>query len=169
MSFKLKVEDENEDGNYFEDSNDYANNIVKIAEEIMEYLDLRGIVSAKFNGVQILLGLDKVTRIDERIKEFNQRFYNTLKERFRNMEIRIGVGRVYKGLAKANKSFSDALKTIRIGKALTDKEIITFNELGIFKILCQDFLVEELEDFYKTTLKPLVDYDEKGLLNWLRP
>jgi len=161
MSFKLKVEDENEDGNYFEDLNDYANNIVKIAEEIMEYLDLRGIVSAKFNGVQILLGLDKVTRIDERIKEFNQRFYNTLKERFRNMEIRIGVGRVYKGLAKANKSFSDALKTIRIGKALTDKEIITFNELGIFKILCQDFLVEELEDFYKTTLKPLVDYDEK--------
>ncbi len=161
MSFKLKVEDENEDGNYFEDLKDYANNIVKIAEEIMEYLDLRGIVSAKFNGVQILLGLDKVTRIDERIKEFNQRFYNTLKERFRNMEIRIGVGRVYKGLAKANKSFSDALKTIRIGKALTDKEIITFNELGIFKILCQDFLVEELEDFYKTTLKPLVDYDEK--------
>lgn len=161
MSFKLKVEDENEDGNYFEDLKDYANNIVKIAEEIMEYLDLRGIVSAKFNGVQILLGLDKVTRIDERIKEFNQRFYNTLKERFRNMEIRIGVGRVYKGLAKANKSFSDALKTIRTGKALTDKEIITFNELGIFKILCQDFLVEELEDFYKTTLKPLVDYDEK--------
>ena len=53
------------------------------------------------------------------------------------------------------------LETVRTGKVITNKEIVTFNELGIFKILCQDFLTDELEDFYNTTLKPLVDYDEK--------
>ncbi len=55
------------------------------------------------------------------------------------MDVKIGVGRPYKGLENVNKSFSDAIKTIRTGKVITNKDIITFDELGIFKILCQDF------------------------------
>ncbi len=62
-----------------------------------------------------------------------------LENKFKGMEVKIGVGRAYKGLDNVNKSFSDAIKTIRTGKAITNKDIITFNELGIFKILCQDF------------------------------
>jgi purine catabolism regulator len=77
------------------------------------------------------------------------------------LEIKIGVGRVYRHLDNVDKSFQEAVRTVRIGKAITCKEIITFDELGIFKILSQDSLVEELEDFYNTTLKPLVNYDEK--------
>ena len=60
-----------------------------------------------------------------------------------------------------DKSFQDAVRTVRIGKVITSKEIVTFDELGIFKILSQDTLVDELEDFYNSTLKPLVDYDNK--------
>ena len=60
-----------------------------------------------------------------------------------------------------NRSFSDAVKAIRIGKAIIDEKIVAFDEWGIFKILCQDFLMEELEDFYNTTLKPLADYDNQ--------
>ncbi|GFN36804.1 PucR family transcriptional regulator [Tepidimicrobium xylanilyticum] len=160
MSFKLQFDDE-DDEYYFEYLKDYVNSVVMMAEEIMDYLNLKGIVSTKLNGIQILLGFSELCHVEERIKNFNKRLHNALKERYKNMEIRIGVGRAYKGLDKVNKSFSDALKAIRTGKALTSKEIITFNELGIFKILCQDFLTDELEDFYNTTLKPLVDYDEK--------
>ncbi len=161
MSFKLKFEEEEDDEYFFEYLKDYANTTVMIAEDIMNYLGLKGIVSTKLNGIQILLGFEEPFSINSRLEGFNQRLYEALEEKFKNMEIRIGVGRIYKGLEKVNKSFSDALKTIRTGKVLTNKEVVTFNELGIFKILCQDFLTDELEDFYNTTLKPLVDYDEK--------
>ncbi|MCF6463059.1 PucR family transcriptional regulator [Clostridium sp. Cult1] len=161
MSFKLKFEEEEDDEYFFEYLKDYANTTVMIAEDIMNYLGLKGIVSTKLNGIQILLGFEEPFSINSRLEDFNQRLYEALEEKFKNMEIRIGVGRIYKGLEKVNKSFSDALKTIRTGKVLTNKEVVTFNELGIFKILCQDFLTDELEDFYNTTLKPLVDYDEK--------
>lgn len=161
MSFKLKFEEEKDDEYFFEYLKDYANTTVMVAEDIMGYLGLSGIVSTKLNGIQILLGFEEPFNINSRLEDFNQRLYRVLEEKFKNMEIRIGVGRVYKGLEKVNKSFSDALKTIRTGKVLTDKEVVTFNELGIFKILCQDFLTDELEDFYNTTLKPLVEYDEK--------
>ena len=40
-------------------------------------------------------------------------------------------------------------------------EIVTYDELGIFKILSQDYLNDELEDFYNSTIKTLVEYDNK--------
>ncbi len=161
MSFKFKLEDENSDEHLFEYLQDYINTAVMAIEEIMKYLNLEGIVSAKLNGIQILISFEDHKSIDERLEELNQRILQVLEKKFKNMEVKIGVGRAYNGLENVNKSFSDAIKTIRTGKAITNKDIITFDELGIFKILCQDFLVDELEDFYNSTLKPLSDYDEK--------
>lgn len=161
MSFKLKFEDENDDEFLFEYVQDHVSNMVTIIEDIMRYLNLRGIVATKLNGVQVLLGFEDKSVIDDRLRNFNSRVTDALSEKFNNMKVKIGIGRVYKGLDNVNKSFADAVKTIRTGKAIIDKEVISFDELGIFKILCQDFLTEELEDFYNTTLKPLVDYDNK--------
>lgn len=161
MSFKLKFEDENDDEFLFEYVQDHVSNMVTIIEDIMRYLNLRGIVATKLNGVQVLLGFEDKSVIVDRLKNFNNRVIEALNEKFNNMDVKIGIGRVYKGLDNVNKSFADAVKTIRTGKAIIDKDVITFDELGIFKILCQDFLTEELEDFYNTTLKPLVDYDNK--------
>lgn len=161
MSFKLKFEDEKDDEYFFDYLKDYTNAAVLIIEEIMDYLNLSGIVSAKLNGIQVLLGFQNKANIEDKLHKFNDCIIDSLGDKFDNMDTRIGVGRLYKGLDKANKSFSDALKTIRTGKELTNKKVITFDELGIFKILCQDFLLDELEDFYNTTLKVLSDYDKK--------
>ncbi|MDR7855605.1 PucR family transcriptional regulator ligand-binding domain-containing protein [Tissierella sp.] len=140
---------------------EFLNPIVSIIEELMNYLNLRGIVSTKGNGIQILLSFTDSAQILSRIKEFNNMIVENIASKFAKLEVKIGVGRVYKSLDNVDKSFQEAVRTVRIGKAITCKEIITFDELGIFKILSQDSLVEELEDFYNTTLKPLVDYDEK--------
>lgn len=161
MSFKLKFEDEKNDEYFFEYLQDYVNTTVATVENMMTYLNLEGIVATKLNGIQILLGFREATSIDSRLKDFNDRILKALVEKFKNMEVKIGVGRAYKGLDNVNRSFSDAVKTIRTGKVLTENDVVTFDELGIFKILCQDFLTDELEDFYNTTLKPLVDYDNK--------
>lgn len=159
MSFKFIL---NKGEEFFVDYvQDYVNKVVSIIEDIISNLELHGIVASKMSGIQILLGFEKQGTEQDKLKEFNDLLERELSKKFENMEFKIGVGRAYKGLEDVNKSFSDALKTIRTGKVLTDKRVLTYDELGIFKILCQDFLTEELEDFYNGTLKPLADYDKK--------
>lgn len=161
ISFKLKFKNQDSNDYLFDYLQDYTNTTVSTIEEIMDYLDLEGIVSARLNGIQLLVGFEDLKSIDKRLEELNEKILQSFNQKLEKVEVKIGVGRAYKGLENAYKSFSDALKTIRTGKAITDKSVITFNELGIFKILCQDFLVEELEDFYNSTLKPLSDYDRQ--------
>lgn len=159
MSFKFIL---NKGEEFFVDYvQDYVNKVVSIIEDIILNLKLHGIVASKMSGIQILLGFEKEETVEDKLKEFNDLLEWELSKKFENMEFKIGVGRAYKGLEDVNKSFSDALKTIRTGKVLTDKRVLTYDELGIFKILCQDFLTEELEDFYNGILKSLADYDKK--------
>ena len=80
MSFKLKFEEEEDDEYFFEYLKDYANTTVMIAEDIMEYLGLNGIVSTKLNGIQILLGFEGFNNINERIEDFNNRLYGVLEK-----------------------------------------------------------------------------------------
>lgn len=140
---------------------DFLNPIVGTIEDLMNYLNLQGIVSTKANGIQVLLSFKEKVKIEERLEEFNNKVLESLSNKFTKLDIKIGVGRTYKDLENVDKSFQEAVRTVRIGKAVIDKKIVTFDELGIFKILSQDFLEHELEDFYNSTLKPLVDYDRK--------
>lgn len=158
MSFKHKNKEVDESIDYFQE---FLNPMVSTIEEIMNYLNLRGVVSTKANGIQILLSFSDQMQILERTREFNIKIVETILNKFNNLEMKIGVGRIYKDLDNVDKSFQDAIRTVRIGKAVTSNEIVTFDELGIFKILSQDSLTDELEDFYNTTLKNLVDYDAK--------
>ncbi|MEW9082827.1 PucR family transcriptional regulator [Caldanaerobacter subterraneus] len=163
LSLKLRFEEKNEkrEAYLINRVKDHINAAVSIIEEIMNYLNLKGIISTRLNGIQILIQFEDKEIIKNKLDDFNNRIISTLETKFPHMDIRIGVGRVYEGLEKANKSFSDAVRAIRTGKKLTNKKIITFDELGIFKILAQDTLANELEDFYKATLKKLEDYDNK--------
>lgn len=140
---------------------EYLNPIVNNIQELMEYLNLTGIVSTKAHGIQILLSFKDKSKSEECIREFNERLIDCILNRNKNIEIKIGMGRIYKGLENVDKSFQDAVRAVRIGKVINSKMIIKYDELGIFKILSQDLLTEELEDFYDTTLKPLSDYDRK--------
>lgn len=160
MSFKDKSGKTHSDID-FSYLQEYSNPIVNNIEELMEYLNLTGIVSTKVHGIQILLSFKDKSKSEECIREFNERLIDCLLNRNKDMEIKIGMGRIYKGLENVDKSFQDAVRAVRIGKVINSKMIIKYDELGIFKILSQDLLTEELEDFYDTTLKPLSDYDRK--------
>lgn len=160
MSFKGDENTLNNNINidYIQDS---LNPIVSKIEELMEYLNLEGIVSTKGHGIQILLSFSTKSRIKEKVKKLNEEIIKSISNDSKNLEVKIGIGRVYENLENVDKSFQDAVRAVRIGKVITDESIITYDELGIFKILCQDLLTEELEDFYNGTLKILVDYDKK--------
>ncbi len=86
---------------------------------------------------------------------------NILNTKMNALNFRIGIGRVYKGLENTYKSLRDAEKAVEASVNFVDDTIIDFEDLGIYKIFCQDHLKEELVSFYEATLKPLVIYDRK--------
>ncbi len=86
---------------------------------------------------------------------------NILNTKMNALNFRIGIGRVYKGLENTCKSLRDAEKAVEASINFVDDTIIDFEDLGIYKIFCQDHLKEELVSFYEATLKPLVMYDRK--------
>ncbi len=167
MSFKFKCE-ENADYDEMDCMGDLISTFVTSIEDLMAYYKLEGIVSTKTNGIQVLLGFSENKNIKAKVQNFNSKLQCIFEDKYKNIDLKVGVGRVYKDLENVHKSFHDAVRTVRIGKSVTDKTVVTYDELGIFKILSQDYLYEELEDFYNTTLKPLVDYDRKKATELIR-
>ncbi|SDY88598.1 transcriptional regulator, CdaR family [Proteiniborus ethanoligenes] len=131
-----------------------------IDRNIIKQFGINGIVVSKTERIQILLSLKKDTKLDILIEEINKKFQEII-EKFNNLDFRIGIGRPYEGLENFNNSYLDSVKAISTGKILNQNAITSFEHLGIFKILCQDNIEDELIKFYNTTLKPLVEYDEK--------
>lgn len=160
MSFKFK-EEEKEKTPIYEYLKENANMMVMTVEDILNYYNLVGVVSTKLNGIQVLIKFEDTESYKKILDKFNEKVIEALGKKYPNIEVHIGVGRIYEGLKFMNKSFADAIKAIRTGKVVTHKNIITYDELGIFKILCQDSLKEELNDFYETILSDLVEYDKK--------
>lgn len=98
-------------------------------------------------------------------KKLTMRISNSIKEaldqKVAQVQYRIGIGRVYKGIDQVFKSLKDAEKSVEAAKTYVNQQVIDFDTLGIYKIFCQDHLKDELLSFYKTTLEPLVIYDRK--------
>ncbi len=131
-----------------------------IERNIIKQLGLNSIVVSKTERIQILLSLKKDARIGPLLEEISKEFEEII-EKFKDLDFRIGIGRPYEGLENFSNSYLDSVKAISTGKILSEKIITNYENLGIFKILCQDHIEDELVKFYNTTLKPLVDYDEK--------
>ena len=161
LDFKIRFEQQKDDEYFFDYLKHYGNSVVMIIEEIMDYLKLKGIVSTNPNGVQMLLAFENKNNLKGKLDKFNKLVMDSIDDKLRNMEVKIGIGRAYQGLDRAGKSFSDALKALRMCGESVNMRILSYDELGIYKILCQDLLTEELEDFYNKTLKALEDYDAK--------
>lgn len=161
LDFKLKFSQERKEKQLLDSLRDNGNTVVMIVEEIMDYLNLKGIASTKLNGVYVLLSFNEEREIKKKLDKFNEYVINSLDNKLRNMYVKIGIGRAYKGLNKVGKSLSDALKALRMCEESSNIKVLNYDDLGIYKILSQDLLTEELEDFYNKTLKVLVDYDKK--------
>lgn len=135
--------------------------IVHFIERQLEESEIEGIVAGKTDSIQIVLSFKKDKSIRNIINQFSINIERMLISKFSNLEYKMGIGRLYNGIRSVSKSYSDAIEAISAGEILGDGKVIHFDSLGIYKILCQDHLKEELESFYQTTLEPLVEYDNR--------
>lgn len=135
--------------------------ICNILEKLIEEHNLKGFIASKTDSIYMLLSFPKKYEIDATIKIISGNLEKTFNEKFKKLNYKIGIGRAYEGLSQAYKSYIDSLKAIQTGEILNEKSIVFFDKLGVYKILCQDHLSDELYSFYNATIKPLVAYDEK--------
>lgn len=133
-------------------------NISSLHNKLDNYLEenkLTGIIGTKIEKIIILISLNEKTKIDNIIGDIEK-----IVKSQKSINVKIGVGREYCGIENFYKSYEDSIKSLSAGRILGDNLVTKFDDLGIYKLLCQDQLTGELERFYDTTIKPLSDYDK---------
>jgi len=100
-------------------------------------------------------------------KSYLTKYANEIKSKCQSeisgLDIIIAIGRPYANLLDLPRSYEEAQKSLSLEK-WADKEnsIILFDNLGIYKILCQFNDREELEKYYQDTVAKLEKYDQEN-------
>jgi len=95
------------------------------------------------------------------IRKYARYIYDLLRSKMKKYHTQIGVGRVYKGLSNVHKSLQDATKALEAAMFYIGEDVVLFEEMGIYKILSNTAIKNELEMFYKDILEPLTQYDQR--------
>ena len=129
-------------------------------ERAIKNLEFKGVVASKTERIIVLLSFKDDEDIKVSLDELTKKIED-MNKRFKNIEMNVGIGRVVSYLENFEKSYIDSIKAISTGKILDRGLVTNFENLGIYKILSQDYLIEELEKFYNVTINSLVEYDKK--------
>lgn len=95
------------------------------------------------------------------VKKYVKYIYDILKSKMKKYQTQIGVGRIYKGLNQVHKSLQDATKALEAAMRYIGEDVVFFEEMGIYKILSNPNIKNELEIFFRDILEPLVVYDRR--------
>ena len=86
------------------------------------------------------------------------------RERYRRLApdqtVSIGIGRTGEGLDGLRRSFGQAREALALVRTLFEgNRILSFGNLGFYRLLCRLRDTDELAEFYSQTLEPLDEYD----------
>jgi len=77
-----------------------------------------------------------------------------------DVRLAAGIGRPGRGLAGLRRSFNQAREALVLAKTMfAGDRVLSFGDLGVFRLLGRLCSSEELDEFYSQTLRPLVEYD----------
>lgn len=144
----------------------YITTAIPWIKDVMEAHHLQGLLGQRQGYMEVILsrnGEKDDVVLEKRLLSFVQELILSLSARLPSSKLRLrsGVGRFHRGLENLRKSYAEAESSVQIGPRLMDDDIIVFDQLGIFKILIQKNIYEEIERFYHETLDPLLQYDAK--------
>lgn len=83
-----------------------------------------------------------------------------------NLYVRIGVSSKKKGLGNVYKLYDEALASINVGN-IQDKEVIYYDDIGIYQILESINDTHVLLNYVDSKLKNIIDYDKENNTDYL--
>lgn len=99
-------------------------------------------------------------------KELAKNLQHEMVNKYRELDVSIGIGRIKQGLTFVHESFVEATKCIKFLKNyLFDYRVLCYTDLGVQRFILQNSK-EELNDFIQEVLGPLIQYEQsrKGAL-----
>jgi sugar diacid utilization regulator len=94
------------------------------------------------------------------IKELAKNLQNEITNKYKEIDVSIGIGRIKQGLIFVHESFVEATKCIKFLKNYRfDHRVLSYTDLGIQRFILQNSK-EELIDFIHEVLGPLIEYEK---------
>ncbi|KXG75113.1 PucR family transcriptional regulator [Thermotalea metallivorans] len=143
-----------------ETADDLKARLILNLEKALIHEQWHGMIIGREDKISILTLWHGEKDAQQKIRQYGNKICRLAKELFPENNFVMGIGRPYKGLEQVYKSVRDAERAIEAGMLLGKEQIVYFEDLGVYKILCQESLREELCSFYQQTLLPLVEYDQ---------
>ncbi len=95
------------------------------------------------------------------VKRYSKYIYDILKTKMKKHQTKMGVGRICKGLNMVHRSLLDASKALEGAVGYLEEDVVFFEEMGIYKVLSNSGIKNELEIFFNEILEPLMVYDAR--------
>lgn len=139
--------------------NEIKNYCGKIIQDSLEDNNLKVPIIHKDDSVIILCKSDKINnrKLENALTEIKA----LIKSHIEGMTVSIGIGNTYSNLSMMKNSLKEsqwALNTIKI-KGLKD-ETIRYKDIGVYSLLFNINNKEVLEEYYKSTLGSIIEYDK---------
>jgi DNA-binding PucR family transcriptional regulator len=138
-------------------------NLLHMANRTLNGRNYQGIAVTVDNQIAVLLSLNsKVSssNIIAEIKELAKNLYHQIENKYREIEVSIGLGRMKQGLTFVHESFVEATKCIQFLKNyLFDHRVLSYTDLGVQRFILQNSK-EELIDFIQEVLGSLIEYEQ---------
>lgn len=130
--------------------------VARLQKETILYVD-------KSNSIVILYGSkpsEKSEMIKKKVISFCKDVEIEALKKFKDQKFRIGIGRPYIDAFKLNKSYEQAKVVVEKFHKSNTENVLHYDDLGLYRILCFDGIQTELAKFCSDTISPIVEYDK---------
>ncbi|KHD36169.1 transcriptional regulator [Clostridium acetobutylicum] len=133
--------------------------IEQIVIEVLGEWNKRSIHIMQYNSIILMLPKNE----KRTIKNIAMNIIEEIISKAKNINVNIGVGGEFSELRDFKISVSEAHRCLKVLKLNNDNNtVISYDELGIYKLFFQMDNLEEMKKFYLDVLKKLIDYDSKN-------
>lgn len=140
----------------------YKNSIIQDIDEIIKKENEKAIIGEKSDSIIILVRCNEIRNIEEMEKtarRIGDKIIKAVDLKYQQTKVSIGIGRHCTNVRLLWKSYQEARKAMLLGNSY-EKKALHFDDIGVYKILSQDNIKNELVTFYENTISPLCEYDK---------
>ncbi|WZL75078.1 PucR family transcriptional regulator ligand-binding domain-containing protein [Clostridiaceae bacterium 35-E11] len=123
------------------------------------------IIRSGSDTILVLWPVDKTNHQDwlKITKKAAKKVQTRIKKEMRQISMTVGIGNIAKDIMTIAQSYQEAQDALEFGQLIYEKEaIISFAELGVFRLLCKFKDVSVLKDFIPQSLIKLLEYDQSN-------
>ena len=123
--------------------------------------ELDGILSTRANGLQVLLSFNSPEHYRSVMSKLAAEITRICQLHFPGYAVEQGVGRLKKSYEEIRQSQQEAQHSLSINSRSNEKNLLFYEDLGIYTLLFHEGMEGEMADFSRSALGPLEDYDDR--------